>query len=123
MAMIFGQLESYLMRAWRLRQDGSRLAIRLSAAALATLLLTPPSFAETVPLPKPAPKARSTTTGNAPVDLSRPANPAPAAAPRAPETAQVQQQQQAPGLPDIRNLFGLGSKARTFDEKQQALAS
>ena len=40
----------------------------------------------------------------------------------APETAQVQQRQ-APGLPDIRNLFGLGSKARTFDEKQQALAS
>src|SRR5690242_18124950 len=110
MAMTFGQLESYLMRAWRLRQDGSRLAIRLSAAALATLLLMPPSFAETVPLPKPAPKARSTTTGNAPVDLSRPANPAPT--PRAPETAQVQQQQQAPGLPDIRNLFGLGSKAR-----------
>lgn len=91
-------------------------------AALATSLLTPPSLAENVPLPKPAPKARGTTTGsNAPVDLSRPASPAPVPAPRA-ETAQVQQQQ-APGLPDIRNLFGLGSKARTFDEKQQALAS
>jgi outer membrane lipoprotein-sorting protein len=121
MAMIFGQLESCLMRGFKFRQDGSRLAIRLSAAALATVLVTPPSFAENVPLPKPAPKARGTTTGsNAPVDLSRPANPAPA--PRAPETAQAQQQQ-APGLPDIRNLFGLGSKARTFDAKQQALAN
>lgn len=119
--MIFGQLESCLMRGFKFRQDGSRLAIRLSAAALATVLVTPPSFAENVPLPKPAPKARGTTTGsNAPVDLSRPANPAPA--PRAPETAQAQQQQ-APGLPDIRNLFGLGSKARTFDAKQQALAN
>ena len=92
-------------------------------AALATLLLTPASFAQSIPLPKPAPKARGTTTGNAPVDLSRPANPPPS--PRGSEIAQVQgqAQQQAPGLPDIRNLFGLGNKARTFDQKQQALAS
>ncbi|WP_458758861.1 outer membrane lipoprotein carrier protein LolA [Afipia sp. TerB] len=114
------------MRARKLQRTGSRLAFGLSAVALATWLLTPPSFAQSVPLPKPAPKARGMTTGHAPVDLSRSAAPAPAPAPRASETtaqAQPQQQQQAPGLPDIRNLFGLGSKARTFDSKQQALAN
>jgi outer membrane lipoprotein-sorting protein len=125
MAMIFGQLESWLMRGFKFRQEGSRLAIRLSAAVLAAVLVTPPSFAQSVPLPKPAPKARAATTGNAPIDLSRPPAAAPAPAPRTSDaTAQVQQQQQqAPGLPDIRNLFGLGSKARTFDAKQQALAN
>ena len=121
--MTFEQpFESCLMRAWKSRQDDSHPAIALSVAALTALLLTSPSFAQTVPLPKPAPKARA--ADRAPVDLTRPpaaaADPVPV--PRTETTAQAQQQQ-APGLPDIRNLFGLGSKARTFDQKQQALAN
>jgi outer membrane lipoprotein-sorting protein len=36
---------------------------------------------------------------------------------------QAQQQQSSPGLPDLRNLFGLGTPTRTFDDKQRALAS
>jgi outer membrane lipoprotein-sorting protein len=120
MAMTFGQsFESCLMRAWKLRQAGPHPAIALPAAALATLLLTSPSFAQGVPLPKPAPKARA--ADRAPVDLSRPAAPEPIPVPRE-STAQAQPQQ-APGLPDIRNLFGLGSKTRTFDQKQQTLAN
>ncbi len=118
--MTFGQsFESCLMRAWKLRQAGPHPAIALPAAALATLLLTSPSFAQGVPLPKPAPKARA--ADRAPVDLSRPAAPEPIPVPRE-STAQAQPQQ-APGLPDIRNLFGLGSKTRTFDQKQQTLAN
>jgi outer membrane lipoprotein-sorting protein len=123
MAMTFGQFESYLMRAWRFRQNGSRPAIRLSAALLATSLLTSPVFAETVPLPKPAPKARAAAE-QAPIDITRPAAPAPVPAPRMSEPAvQAQQQQSSPGLPDLRNLFGLGTPTRTFDDKQRALAS
>jgi outer membrane lipoprotein-sorting protein len=110
------------MRAWKSRQDGAHPAIALSIAALAALLLTSPSFAQSVPLPKPAPKARAAADG-APVDLTRPAAPAPVHAPVPRDTTAQAQQQQAPGLPDIRNLFGLGSKARTFDPKQQALAN
>lgn len=36
---------------------------------------------------------------------------------------QAQQQQSSPGLPDLRNLFGLGTPTRAFDDKQRALAS
>lgn len=91
-------------------------ALRVAAAVGAVMLMTSAALAETVPLPKAAPKARGDiATSEAPPPMP----PAPvAAAPRRNEPAPN------PLIPDLRNLFGGNSSApaQTFDANQRMLA-
>lgn len=79
----------------------------LPIAALAAAMMMSPAFAEAVPLPKPAPKARASTADARP-PLPLQSGPAATATPP------------SPVLPDLRNLFGGGST--NFDANQRALA-
>lgn len=83
----------------------------------AVVLMTSVSLAQTVPLPKAAPKARGEVAIS---EAPPPMPPAPvASAPRRSEPAPN------PLIPDLRNLFGGGSAAPapTFDANQRMLAS
>ena len=110
------------------RQDGplkhlliSRRArgrvLSVSLAALCGTLAVSPLHAQTqqnVPIPKPAPKARTTDTARPVPPSSVPSAPAPAAAATPPN----------PILPDLRNLFGSGpAPAVNFDANQKNLAA
>jgi outer membrane lipoprotein-sorting protein len=107
-------------------------------ATLAVLVLgaaVTASLAQTVPLPKPAPKARGpavpadggppstssaspTYAGTPPTAVAPPViRPQPQAAP------QQQPQQQGSFLPDPRKLFGLGGSTISFDANQRTLAA
>jgi outer membrane lipoprotein-sorting protein len=88
-----------------------RRAARLPIAALAAAVMMTSAFAEAVPLPKPAPKARSGTA-----DATRPAASMPLQAGPATTTTPP-----SPVLPDLRNLFG-GGATSNFDPSQRALA-
>ncbi len=90
------------------------------------------SRAETIPLPKPAPKARgaaittdsapSATASSSPTYAGTP--PAAVAPPVIRPQPQAQQPQQLQSLlPDPRKLFGLGGSTITFDANQRALAA
>ena len=110
-----------------------------SRAALAVLMVAGAialAHAQTIPLPKPAPKARgpavpadsntASTASNAPVYAGTPpaAVAAPVIRPQPPsQAAQPQQQQPQSLLPDPRKLFGLGGSTITFDANQRSLAA
>lgn len=99
---------------FRLRLDRARFrrAARLPLAALAAAVMMSSAFAEAVPLPKPAPKARpgaADTRPTPPVPLQT----GPSATATPPPT---------PMIPDLRNLFGGGGGTPNFDGNQRALA-
>lgn len=96
--------------SFRLRLDRARCrhAARLPVAVLAAAVMMSSAFAEAVPLPKPAPKARA---GAADARPPVPLQTGPAATNTPP----------SPVLPDLRNLFG-GGAASNFDANQRALA-
>ena len=82
------------------------------AAVLTASLVMPPAFAQAVPIPKPAPKART--------DAPRPAAPL-TTTPGGPTVAA---EPPTPIIPDLRSLFGGGSSnTPTFDANQKALAA
>jgi len=96
------------------RRRAGQSVLRLAAAVGAAVLMTSAALAQTVPLPKAAPKARGDfVTSEAPM----PSAPV-AAAPRRSEPTPN------PLIPDLRNLFGGGSAAPapTFDANQRMLA-
>jgi outer membrane lipoprotein-sorting protein len=97
------------LQPFRLRLARARLqrAARWPIAALAAAAMMSSAFAEAVPLPKPAPKARGGTADARP-PLPLQTGPATSAPP-------------SPVLPDLRNLFG--GTASNFDANQRALAS
>ena len=97
------------LQPFRLRLARARLqrAARWPIAALAAAAMMSSAFAEAVPLPKPAPKARAGTADARP-PLPLQTGPATSAPP-------------SPVLPDLRNLFG--GTASNFDANQRALAS
>ncbi len=116
------------------RPSATRLFPR---AALAVLMVTGAitfAHAETIPLPKPAPKARgaavpadsapSSTASSSPTYAGTPpvAVAPPVVRPQ-PQAQQPQQQQPQSLLPDPRKLFGLGGSTITFDANQRALAA
>ena len=96
------------LQPFRLRLARARLrrATRWPIAALAAAAMMSSAFAEAVPLPKPAPKARAGTADARP-PLPLQTGPATSAPP-------------SPVLPDLRNLFG--GTASNFDANQRALA-
>lgn len=79
-----------------------------SVAILAATLVVSSAFAQAVPVPKPAPKARTDAPRQTP---PTPVIPAPTASTTPP----------TPIIPDLRNLFGGGTP--TFDANQKALAA
>jgi len=92
------------------------------------------AHAQTVPLPKPAPKARgaAVTTDSAPSATASssptyagtpPAAVAPPVIRPQPSSQAAQQPQPQSLLPDPRKLFGLGGPSVTFDANQRALAA
>jgi outer membrane lipoprotein-sorting protein len=130
-------LEKQITRASQ-RPSASRC---FSRAALAALMVTGAialAQAQTIPLPKPAPKARgpavpadsaATTASSSPTYAGTPpaAVAPPVIRPQPPSQASQQPQQQQPQpqslLPDPRKLFGLGGSTITFDANQRALAA
>ena len=109
-----------------------------SRAALVVLMVSGAiavAHAETIPLPKPAPKARgpavpadssgpSATASSSPTYAGTPPTAvAPPVVRPQPQAQQPQQQQPQSLLPDPRKLFGLGGSTITFDANQRALAA
>jgi outer membrane lipoprotein-sorting protein len=89
------------------------------------------AHAQSVPLPKPAPKNRPAAASDASPSITASSNqptyagtpPASVAPPVVPKPQQTQQQQPTSLFPDPRKLLGLGSPAITFDANQRALAA
>ncbi len=99
------------------RSRTKRSALRFAAAAGLVALMTSAALAETVPLPKAAPKARG--------DIAR--SEAPPPMPPAPVASAPRRAEPAPNplIPDLRNLFGgsnSSASAPTFDANQRMLA-
>lgn len=92
-------------------RTGKARFLRLSASTmLAATFLMSPAFAQAVPVPKPAPKPRDGATEQR-------------SAPPAPSAPAASQNFPNPIPPVLRNLFGGGSAAPTFDANQKMLAS
>jgi len=101
-----------------------RLAVLMIAGA------TTVAHSQTIPLPKPAPKARgaavpadgipSSTSSASPTYAGTP--PTAVAPPVVRPQPQTAPQQQQSLLPDPRKLFGLGGSTITFDANQRTLA-
>lgn len=87
----------------------AKMPVTALAAAIAASLTLSPVFAQAVPVPKPAPKART--------DASPPRQAPPTPVIPGPSAATPP----TPIIPDLRNLFGGG--APTFDANQKALAA
>ena len=119
-------------------QRSSAARFFLARAVLAVLMVTGAialAHAETIPLPKPAPKARgaaipadsapSATASSSPTYAGTPpATVAPPVVRPQPQSQAPQPQQQPQSLlPDPRKLFGLGGPTITFDANQRALAA
>lgn len=98
--------QPFCHRPGRARSFFTQMLAPALAAAI-VVALGSPVFADPVPVPKPAPKARTDTPRQAP---PTPVIPGPSAA--TPPN---------PIIPDLRNLFGGG--APNFDANQKALAS
>lgn len=85
--------------------------VAVLAAAIIAAIMMSSAFAEAVPLPKPAPKARSGT-----VEAQRQAPPTPIIPSRPAASTPP-----TPIIPDLRNLFG--GSTPNFDANQKALAA
>jgi outer membrane lipoprotein-sorting protein len=125
-------LKQHITSAWQ-RPFSPRYFSRATLAVLMVTSAIACARAQTIPLPKPAPKARgaAVTTDSAPSSTASssptyagtpPAAVAPPVVRPQPQASQQQQQPQSL-LPDPRKLFGLGGSAITFDANQRALAA
>ena len=97
--------------------------VRVTLGLICALSIAAPAtsaWAESVPLPKPVPKARDNSQQVAASDTRLPNRPAPQAAPAAPV---VTQPPPSPFLPDLKKLFSLPNSNASLDANQRILAN
>ncbi len=88
-----------------------KITVALSSAAFAAVVLMTPLYAQPIPTPKSAPKARDAVDGQRPTPPSVVPNNKSAEPPN-------------PIIPDLKRLFGIGpAPTATFDANQKILAS